>query len=376
MPSFAGQFTLPRLERVISGPRSLESLPAEVDRYGCSRVVLVTGKTLGASALVSRARALLGSRCVLVFDGARQHVPAATVDALASAIREQRADCLVSIGGGSPIDTAKGAVHTLRRESAASAILHVAVPTTLSAGEFTDVAGMTDEATRVKHAVFGAHLAPRSVICDPEATLDTPRWLWVCSGIRALDHAVETLYSPRLHPISEPLAVRAIELLLQHLPPSIHEEPASGLPRRGACQLASWLAVFGLTNAGFGLSHVLGHQIGPRWNVAHGVTSAIMLPHAMRFMAEAVPDRFAPIAKAFSVPYDPADPKRAALACADRAATFIAQFNLATRLRDADVPEGEIGAIAGHVWTVLHDADLIGRPITRGDLTAILQAAY
>jgi alcohol dehydrogenase class IV len=376
MASFAGQFTVPRLERVISGQRSLESLAAEVDRYGSRRVVLVTGKTLGASALVSRATALLGSRGVLVFDGARQHVPASTVEALVLAIREQRADCLVSIGGGSAIDTAKGAVHTVMRESTGAAIVHIAVPTTLSAGEFTDVAGMTDEATRVKHAVFGAHLAPRTVIADPEATLDTPRWLWVASGIRALDHAVETLYSSRLHPISEPLAVRAIELLLQHLPPSIHEEPGSGLPRRGACQMASWLAVFGLTNAGFGLSHVLGHQIGPRWDVPHGVTSAVMLPHAMRFMAEAVPERFAPIARAFDVPFEPSDARRAAIACVDRAATFIAQFNLATRLRDAGVPEGEMGAIAGHVWTVLHDADLIGRPITRADLTSLLQAAY
>jgi alcohol dehydrogenase len=367
------QFTLPQLERVISGPRSLESLPAEIDRYHCARVVVVTGKTLGASRLIARVTAGLGPRCVSVFDGARQHVPAATVDALVSSIGQHRANCLVSVGGGSPIDTAKAALHAASRGSG-GAIVHIAVPTTLSAGEFTDVAGVTDEATLVKHAVYDTKMAPRTVIADPEATLETPRWLWVASGIRALDHAVETLYSRRVHPISEPLAVRAIELLVEHLPRSIHENPATGLARRAACQMAAWMAVFGVTNAGFGLSHVLGHQIGPRWNVPHGITSAVMLPHAMRFMADAAPERFAPIARSFGLRFD--DPKRAALECADRVATFIGQFGLATRLRDAGVPEDEIGEIAGHIWSVLRDAHIIDRPITRADLTALLEAAY
>ena len=98
--------------------------------------------------------------------------------------------------------------------------------------------------------------------------------------------------------------------------------------------MAAWMCVFGVTNAGFGLSHALGHQIGPRWNVPHGMTSCITLPHAMRFMADLAPERFRPIAEGFGVPFDPAEPRRAALACADRAAAFIAQFDVPQRLRD------------------------------------------
>lgn len=380
------QFTLPRLERVISGPGSVERLAAELDRYGCTRVVVVTGKTLAVSRTLSRISTLLGSRCVSVFDGARQHVPSRSVDALVTSVRQHRADCLVSVGGGSPIDTAKAAVHALIGEAGESPLVHIAIPTTLSAGEFTDVAGITDETTRVKRAVYDVRLAPRTVIADPEVTLDTPEWLWAASGIRALDHAVETLYASRVHPISEPLAIRAIEMLLEHLPRAVDDippvrrgrpsgPPDTALAHRAECQMAAWLAVFGVTNAGFGLSHVLGHQIGPRWNVAHGVTSAIVLPHAMRFMAAHAPDRFRPIAQGFGIAFDGRDPGQAASACAARAAAFIAQFNLPARLRDVGVPEGKMGEIAAHVCEVLGDSRVIDRPIERADLMSILTSA-
>src|SRR5688572_21906097 len=179
MQPFTGQFTLPRLERVIAGPGTIDALPAELDRYRCRRAVIVTGTTLGASPLIEQVVALLGERCAAVFTGARQHVPAHTVQALRDSMRAAAADCLVSVGGGSPIDTAKCAVHATiagedvprttetrthrdDRATAATADLpvHIAVPTTLSAGEFTDVAGITDDATSIKHALFDTRLAP------------------------------------------------------------------------------------------------------------------------------------------------------------------------------------------------------------------------
>lgn len=362
------EFRLPLLDRVLSGPGSLARLPFEVDRHGCTRAVVVSGRTLAASPLGTRVRELLGSSCAGVFHGARQHVPSSTVDALAAFVRDVRADALVSLGGGSPIDTAKAVVHV-----AGPSLVHIAVPTTLSAGEFTDVAGVTDDATRVKRAIYGAHLAPRTVIADPDATWETPDWLWAASGIRALDHAIETLYSSRPHPISEPLAVRAIETLVEHLPLSIR---SSVLAHRASCQMAAWLAVFGVTNAGFGLSHVLGHQIGPRWNVAHGVTSAIVLPHAMRFMAAHAPDRFRPIAQGFGIPFDGREPKHAAYACAARTAEFIAPFSLPARLRDVGVPESEMGEIAARVCTVLRAAPVIDRPMTVAEVNAVLTAGW
>jgi alcohol dehydrogenase class IV len=378
MPPFTGQFTLPRLERVIAGPGTLAALPAELDRYGCSRAIVVTGRTLGVSPLLGRLTTLLGRRCHAVITNARQHVPASTVEALVAAVKDAGADCLVSFGGGSPIDTAKAAVHALLAGEGAGGgtLTHVAIPTTLSAGEFTDVAGVTDERTRIKHAVADVRIAPRSVIADPELALDTPDWLWAASGIRALDHAVESLYSRRHHPISDALAPRAIEMLVAHLEPSVRGAEDERLAHRGECQMAAWLAVFGVTNAGFGLSHVLGHQIGPRWGVAHGLTSAIMLPHAMRFMAERAPVRFAYVASGFGIPFDAANPHAAARACAERAARYVAGFGLPARLRDVEVPQHELPEIAAHVCRVMEREAPLDEPVTAAALGALLAAAY
>ena len=152
-----------------------------------------------------------------VFTGSRQHVPAASVADLLRFMGEHEADGLVSFGGGSPIDTAKLAVHA--GLASGDGIPHIAIPTTLSAGEFTSVAGVTDD-TRTKRAVHDTRLAPRTVIADPAVTLATPAWLWAASGVRALDHAVESLYSSRHHPISDATAAKGLSLLLEHLTPS------------------------------------------------------------------------------------------------------------------------------------------------------------
>jgi alcohol dehydrogenase class IV len=371
-------FTLPRLERVIAGPGAVESLPAECERYGCRRALIVTGPTLAASPLLERLRRALGDRAVGLHAGVIQHVPARTVDALLQQVRDLHVDCLVSVGGGSPIDTVKAAVHALLAGSPgpmpADGPIHIAVPTTLSAAEFTDVAGQTDDTTRIKHALSDPRLAARTVLLDPIAALDTPAWLWAASGLRALDHAVETLYSARHHPVSDALAERAMTMLVEHLPASLRGTRDDQVRHRGECQIAAWMAVSGLTNAGSGISHMLGHQIGARWDVPHGVTSAIMLPHAMRFMAGVAPERFAPIARALRVPFS--DPADAAHECAARVEAFVAQFMLPGRLRDVSVPAGELAGIAGHVCEVMNLDGPLGRPITQDEVVAILAAAH
>lgn len=374
MQAFSGQFTLPRLERVIAGPGTLDALPLEIDRYACRRVLLVTGTTVGASPLAARVRDVLQHRHAGSFAAVPPHVPASSVAALVSAIGTIGADCVVSLGGGSAIDAVKGAAHALMTRGGAE-VVHIALPTTLSAGEFTDVAGITDEQTRIKHAVREVRLAPRTVIADPMLALDTPDWLWAASGIRALDHAIESLYSRSPHRITEPLAERAIGMLLQHLPRSIGAPNPDRVAHRGECQMAAWLAVFGVTNAGFGLSHLLGHQIGPRWNVAHGLTSAVMLPHAMRFMSERAPGRFGAIARALGAGAA-AGPQPTALACTDRVKAFVAELGLPSRLRDLGVPAAEFTQIAEVVAAAISLARALDHRVTAQDVQTLLEAAY
>lgn len=370
-PNFV--FNLSRLERVVAGPGRISELGEELDRRGLQRAIIVTGKTLGSSALLEKLTGAAGSRCAGVFRGATQHVPWSSVHRLEAEIERLGADSLISFGGGSPIDTCKVASHALLHSRE---LVHIAVPTTLSAGEYTHAGGVTNEETLVKSGASDPRLQARTIFNDPELTLETPAWLWVSTGMRSLDHAIESIYALRHHPLSDTLASKAIALLLEHLPASIEGNRAEQAAHRGYCQMAAWFSIFGAMNTRFGISHLLGHQIGPRWSVPHGITSCITLPHAMRFMAEVAPERFGPIAAGLSLPFDPGNPKAAALACADRVAKFIAQFNVPHTLKGAGVPRGELSQIIGTVAHELERSSTMDRPVTKREINSLLEAAY
>src|SRR5208282_5765279 len=123
-------------------------------------------------------------------------------------------------------------------------LIHIAIPTTLSAGEYTHAGGVTDETTLVKSGVSDPRLQARTVINDPAVTLETPDWLWVATGMRALDHAIESSYAIRHHPLSDTLGAKAISLLVEHLQPSIKTNGAEQLAHRGFCQMAAWFSIF------------------------------------------------------------------------------------------------------------------------------------
>jgi len=375
MEPSAGEYTFTHLERVVFGAGSVARLGDEVDRLGASRAVIVTGRSLGSSSLLERLKNALGGRCLEVFSGARQHVPSSAVAALAGILDARRADCVISFGGGSPIDAAKAAVHLQLRagRDGGAGLPHVAVPTTLSAGEFTAVAGITDEGTMVKHAVVDPRLAPRVVVLDPELSVATPQWLWAASGMRAVDHAVETLYASHRHPVSEAQAAHALAALVAQLPRSLD---AGAMADRLHCQTAAWMSVQGIAYAGLGLSHALGHQIGPRWNVPHGVTSCITLPHAMRAVAGRAPERFPAIAAALGVALDVEQPAPGAHACADAVAALVTRLGLPARLRDVGVPHAELEAAAAVVHDVMTHHPRVGLDVSLDEVAAVLAAAY
>ena len=369
----AGEFNLSRLERVIYGPGKIAALKDEMERRSLQRAVVVTTDVVAKLPILQKVTEPLGTRCAGVFTGVVQHVPRGTVNELGKELERLNADSVVSLGGGSPIDSCKVTLYGLlsTRE-----LIHIAVPTTLSAAEYTHAGGVTDETTRVKSGVYDPRVLPRTVINDPELTLATPDWLWVTTGMRALDHAIECAYAIRHQPISDALAAKSISLLLKHLPASIRTEGEERLAHRGQCQVAAWFSIYGAMNTRFGLSHLLGHQIGPRWDVPHGVTSCITLPHAMRFMAGIAPERFGPVAEGFGIPFDPINPKAAALACAGRTAEFIAQFDVPRTLAAAGVPRAEIGEIVAPIARELEHMGVVDRPLTEQEVLSLLEAAY
>ena len=395
MSAPSGEFAFTRLEKVIFGPGKVAVLGEELARRGLERAVVVTGASLGRSALLGKVTDAMGGRCAGVFAGAAQHVPVHTVRALTAELQRLDADAVVSFGGGSPIDTAKVAAASIinGRDMTDEAgeldfaaafgataggrdLVHIALPTTLSAGEYTPAGGTTDEETHVKHGVLDPRLQPRLIINDPELTMATPDWLWAATGMRALDHAVEAAYSRRHQPFIDALATKAIRLLTDHLPGSIGAAGDDRVAHRGQCQIAAWCSLFGGFNTGLGVSHALGHQIGPMWNVPHGVTSCITLPHAMRFMAGVAPDRFGPIAEGLGLAFDSADPQPAALACAERVAAFIAGFDVPRTLEAAGVGHNQVMDIAEAIQREIDLFDVLGRPMSPDEVARLLQASW
>jgi alcohol dehydrogenase len=391
----SGEFSFTRLEKVIFGAGTIAQLGADLDRRRRQCVVIATGKSLGASRLLDKVTAAIGPRLAGVYKGISQHVPAQTVRGLIEELKRTQADCVVSFGGGSPIDACKVAVASILNgrdmtleggkldwalafapHESKDAVIHIAVPTTLSAGEYTPAGGVTNEETRRKAGVIDARIQARTVINDPELTLETPDWLWVATGMRALDHAVEAIYSTRSQPFTDTLAVKAIRLLVGHLPLSISSKGHASLAHRGQCQLAAWFSLYGAINVRLGISHALGHKIGPTWNVPHGVTSCITLPHGMRFMADIAPQRFEGIAEGLGIEFDRNDPRPAALACADRVADFIAQFDVPRTLKAAGVSREDVTKIVAPIHEEINFAKVVDRPVTADEIAGLLAAAY
>ena len=316
-------------EQVTVGCGSVASLPDACEALGMRHVVVVTGRTLREQTpVVARVEQLLGTRHVGTFSGMREHVPGGAVTELASLLRSTGADGVVSVGGGSPIDGAKAALHHYDGGDTAQ----IAIPTTLSAAEFTYTAGVTDESTRRKGGVAHPKLTPRAVILDAELSVHTPERLWLSTGIRALDHAVETVYAPERDRFAAELALRAIAMLRTALP-ACHAD-AADLEARERAQVAAWYSGMGLAAVSVRPSHPLGRALGATFGVGHGITSCVLLPAAIDWVAERTPELVAPLADAVAVD----GPQ--GVGAAVRA--FVASLGLPVTLREAGLDEAAL----------------------------------
>lgn len=389
---------LPR-DKVVYGAGTLRALPAEVKRLGVRRAFIVTTRSLAAkSPVVDEARALLGDLCAGVFTETIQHVPLPTILAAASAARQAEADLIVSLGGGSAIDTARG-VQVALAASAFTAkdflkyrvgftppdqvtipsierpvLPHLSIPTTLSAAEFSHAFGATDPTRATKDLYIDPALTARVIILDPEVTRYTPDWLWACTGIRAVDHAVETIYSRARQPITDALGFEALRLLFRYLP-RCHEAPQD-LDARLRCQIAAWMSYFGINNVFLGLSHGIGHQLGARCNVPHGMTSCIMLPVVMEHVLSATQPMQAAMAAAMGVDTRGMSEAEAAAAAAPAVRALVARLGLPGRLRDVGVGENQFEALAEDA---LHDLVVAFSPVPvreKEEIVRLLRRAW
>lgn len=357
----AGTFTVQAQEQIVFGTPAEEAVVAEAERIGAARVFVTSTRSLDRleRGSLQRIVAALGARHAGTYARISSHSPREDVVAGANQARVSEADLLVAVGGGSVVDATKAMQLCLwlgletpeamepycsgfeRTRSAtlavpADPVRMISVTTTLSASEFTRNAGITDARSNTKQSFNHRMLVPRVVVLDPAATLDTPAWLLFSTGIRAVDHAVETYCAPRANPATEALSLHGLRLLARALR-SIKASPHDLAPRLEA-QFGMWQAIAPIAAGVFtGASHGIGYALGAAYGVPHGQTSCVMLPAVLRWNAAVNGDRQRALAEAMGAP------DRAA---ADLVAELVADLDLPGSLRAVGIKRDDLDELA------------------------------
>ena len=377
----SGMFVFTAVERIVFGQPAAQALCAEAQRLDAKRVFLIVSGTMNRTTdEVAKVREALGGRYAGFYDRVPSHTPRDTVIEVAREARALDADLIVTFGGGSVTDAGKMVQICLRHnitrfeeldaytvvvkpdgtrtvpEFDGPTVRQIAIPTTLSGGEFQAGGGCTDNRTKVKQSFRHPLLIPRVSILDPQPTLHTPLWVWLSTGLRAVDHATEAICSPNSNPASDASFLQALHLLSKGLP-RVKSHP-DDLAARLDCQLAVWLAMAGRqAGAQMGASHAIGHVLGGSCDVPHGYTSCVMLPPVLRYNRAVNRERQQLVAEAMG---------HAGEDAADVIAAFVRELGLPGRLADVGVQREQFAMIADHA---MHDSWLHTNPrkITRAE---------
>jgi alcohol dehydrogenase len=339
--------------RVIFGDGALAEVGLECKRLGIERALVVTDRVLRErTEIIARVEKALAGRFCAVYDGVIPDTGVDVIDDGARLAREHGCDGLVSVGGGSAIDTAKGIAivmtegGSIRSHQGASRLArrqtpHVAIPTTAGTGsEVSPYIVVRDRAAHEKLHFLEERIIPDVAILDPGVTVGMPASLTAATGIDALTHAIEAYTSINRHPIADALALQAMRLIARHLPRAVtfgNEKVA-----RGQMLIAANIAGMAVNATGVGLVHAMAHVLGARYGVHHGTANAICLPHVIRFNADELGPRYRDVAAALGVDAAGLGDQVAGEAAAQAVAQLNARVQLPARLRDVGVPEAEL----------------------------------
>ncbi|MGY3032034.1 maleylacetate reductase [Bradyrhizobium sp. USDA 4354] len=316
-----GRVVFGAIEEVVFGHPAAGAVVAQMDRLETRRAFLMVSGTLNRQTdEITKIKDALGERCAGLFDAMPAHTPREAVIAATNAAREAGADLIVTVGGGSITDGAKAVQLCLANaiadidgidrirvhkgvvpEMNAPVVRQISVPTTIAGGEFSAIAGVTDRSTNVKQMLRHPLTVPRATILDPAITVHTPEWLFLSTGIRAVDHCVEAICSRETHPYADAQSAKGLAMLADALP-RVKADPAD-LDARMDAQIGTWLSM-GALAAGvpMGASHGIGYVLGAAFNVPHGYTSCVMLPAVMRWNARDTAERQMIVSAAMGYP--------------------------------------------------------------------------
>ena len=357
-----------------------EILPGELQRRGHSRVFVVTNKSLSGTPTIAAVIAALGNRLAGVYDRVVAHAPRTSVIDGTIAARASEADILLAVGGDSVIDAAKAMLLALRHgytkasqldahanagldaaymtaEESAKWLRLVALPTTLSATEYTPFASITEPMSKAQQAFNSAMMTPLMVINDPDMIRDTPLRLILSTGMKAVDHAVERITSVRATPYCDAVSVLGLNMLSRNLRQLAGGDNSADV--RSKLQYGVWMTMAGGAEGVFpNLSHAIAHALGSTCDVPHGETSCVLLPSVLRWLGPAIDDRRRLLCHAMDHAGD--EP-------AEAVAELVKALRLPGRLRDVGVKTEDLDRIANRA---LHDRLM---PYSRRKITDVAQ---
>jgi alcohol dehydrogenase class IV len=344
-------------QEIIFAAGSLARLGEAVGRFGWQRLMLCTSPSLRANGHVSAIEAAVGARLVATYERTQSHVLDFQLAEALEMAGAAEIDAVIGLGGGSPIGLAKAVSSALEEQRTGRParaafptdqplIPVVAIPTTYAGSEMTPVYGVTHQnngSTR-KITVRDAKIAPKLVVYDPYLTLNLPANLTAGTGINALAHGVEAVYSVTRNPLSSAAALSGLRCISRALP--LCYQRGDDLPARTAMLLGAHLAGTSLASVAMGLHHGLCHVLGGTVGVPHGVANAIILPHAIRFNLDACAPQLAEIARAMGLDAAGQSDEAAGEAAAQHVYNLVSQLGLPQRLRDAGVREADLPHLA------------------------------
>lgn len=376
---------------VVHGRGVLAGLAQELDRLNVGSVLLLSTRALvRETTLLEKIRGVIGPRLHLEYTDCREHVPGTIVLDVAKAMRDSSVDGVVALGGSTVIDTAKGAVlahaHGAKNYEQLSEVLSqrdipqstphlplIALPTTLSGSEYTNVVGILDERRRIKVLHQSDALTPRLIMLDPQLAMATPRDLWGTTGVKVLGDAIEQLYSRSSHPVTDALATTAITRLSHSLLPSLGGSEDAILN----CYIASWMALFSTfsAQAKLGVGALLRHRVGAVTQAGHAEIACALVPHVLRFNLPAAPRIVSAVASAVGVTDEGRHAENLVEQIAVEVAQLVASVGGPLRLRDLGMSRAQIAEISEDAAS---DFTATGNPrnVTNNDLKSILTQAY
>ncbi|WP_249672047.1 L-threonine dehydrogenase [Pseudomonas abieticivorans] len=368
------------------GIGSLDEAMDAIRKYGFRNAMIVTDAGLAKAGVADKVVKLLAAQDInaTVFDGAKPNPTVSNVEKGLEQLKLSRADFIISLGGGSPHDCAKGIAlcaanggHISEYEgvdqSAKPQMPLIAINTTAgTASEMTRFCIITDETRHVKMAIVDRNVTPLLSVNDPSLMAAMPKGLTAATGMDALTHAIEAYVSTAATPITDACALKAVELISANLRTAVAN--GGDMPARENMAYAQFLAGMAFNNASLGYVHAMAHQLGGFYDLPHGVCNAVLLPHVESFNASTCPARLKDVATAMGVYTQGLDDAQGA------AAAIAAIRKLSS---DIGIPGGlaELGAKADDIPTLAANAmkDACGftnpRPANQGEIEEIFRTA-